>query len=149
MIGNCVFCAPDRNEPVYVSGKWRVLLVDEPDYPGFCRVVWNSHVAEMTDLSEADRAEVMNVVWLVEKCIRDVMQPDKVNLASLGNVVPHIHWHVIPRYVNDRSFPDSVWSVAKREPDQKETMFRKGKIPELQKMLSDVLNEQYGLSLQR
>ena len=77
------------------------------------------------------------------------MQPDKVNLASLGNVVPHIHWHVIPRYVNDRSFPDSVWSVAKRETDQKETMFRKGKIPELRKMLSDVLNEQYGLSLQR
>ena len=103
----------------------------------------------MTDLSEADRVEVMNVVWLVEKCIRDVMQPDKVNLASLGNVVPHIHWHVIPRYVNDRSFPDSVWSVAKRDPDQKETMFRKGKIPELRKMLSDVLNEQYGLSLQR
>lgn len=148
MINDCVWCFADRDKPVYACEKWRVFLVNDPDYPGFCRVVWNNHVAEMTDLSVSDRTEVMNVVWLVEKCIRKVMQPDKINLASLGNMVPHIHWHVIPRYVDDRNFPDSIWSVAKREPDRNGILFRMGKIPELRNMLSDVLNEQYGLSLQ-
>lgn len=147
MRNGCVFCSPEREKPVYVSKKWRVFLVDDPDYPGFCRVVWNEHIAEMTDLSETDRAEVMGVVWRVEMCIRKIMRPDKVNLASLGNMVPHIHWHIIPRYANDRNFPDSIWSVVKREPDRNGIVSRTGKIPELRKMLSDVLNEQYGLSL--
>lgn len=148
MADNCVFCAAEHEVPVHVSEKWRVLLVNDPDYPGFCRVVWNSHIAEMTDLSGAERTELMNVVWLVEKCIRKVMHPDKINLASLGNMVPHIHWHVIPRYIDDRHFPDSIWSVAKRKPDEHDMLSRSEKIPALRKMLSDKLNEQYGLSRQ-
>jgi diadenosine tetraphosphate (Ap4A) HIT family hydrolase len=43
------------------------------------------------------------------------MQPDKINLASLGNVVPHLHWHVIPRFVDDPHFPNPVWGVKVRE----------------------------------
>jgi diadenosine tetraphosphate (Ap4A) HIT family hydrolase len=38
------------------------------------------------------------------------MHPDKVNIATLGNMVPHIHWHVIPRYKDDAFFPGSAWS---------------------------------------
>jgi diadenosine tetraphosphate (Ap4A) HIT family hydrolase len=39
------------------------------------------------------------------------MAPDKINLASLGNVVPHLHWHVIPRFADDPHFPNPVWGV--------------------------------------
>jgi diadenosine tetraphosphate (Ap4A) HIT family hydrolase len=94
--------------------RCRVLLADEPGYPGFCRVVWRGHVREMTDLADADRRHLMAVVFGVEAAVRDVLAPSKVNLASLGNRVPHLHWHVIPRFEDDPHFPDAVWAAAQR-----------------------------------
>jgi diadenosine tetraphosphate (Ap4A) HIT family hydrolase len=52
----------------------------------------------------------MALVFAVEEAVRHVMRPDKVNIAALGNMVPHIHWHVIPRYKDDAFFPGSAWS---------------------------------------
>ena len=86
-----------------------VVLVNDPEHPGFCRVIWNKHVSEMTDLTETDRQRLLQVVCAVEKVLRDVLVPDKINLASLGNVTPHLHWHVIPRYRDDPHFPNPVW----------------------------------------
>lgn len=57
---------------------------------------------------------LMDVLWQVELVVREVMQPDKINLASFGNVVPHLHWHVIPRYTDDVHFPQPVWGQAQR-----------------------------------
>jgi diadenosine tetraphosphate (Ap4A) HIT family hydrolase len=57
----------------------------------------------------------MTLVFAVEEAIRHVMQPDKINIAALGNMVPHIHWHVIPRYKNDAFFPGSAWSARTQE----------------------------------
>jgi diadenosine tetraphosphate (Ap4A) HIT family hydrolase len=42
------------------------------------------------------------------------MQPKKINLASLGNMVPHLHWHIIPRYTDDAHFPAPVWAESQR-----------------------------------
>jgi diadenosine tetraphosphate (Ap4A) HIT family hydrolase len=98
----------------------RVVLVggDEGrDFPGFCRVVWRSHVAEMSELSAAERRHLMNLVFAAEIAVREVMRPDKVNLASLGNVVPHLHWHVIPRWRGDSRFPAPIWGPAVRTGD--------------------------------
>lgn len=92
----------------------RVVLVDEPLYPGFCRVIWQAHVAEMTDLSASERRCLMERVFGVETALRRVLRPAKVNLASLGNQVPHLHWHVIPRFADDATFPDAVWAPARR-----------------------------------
>ena len=96
----------------------RVVLADEPDYPGFLRVILNAHVKEMTGLPAADRQALMRVVFAAEAALREVMAPDKVNLASLGNVVPHLHWHVIPRWRDDRHFPEPVWGRAATGRDQ-------------------------------
>jgi diadenosine tetraphosphate (Ap4A) HIT family hydrolase len=93
----------------------RVVLVDEPHYPGFVRVILNQHVREMTDLVPEERSRLMMMVCKAEKAIRDVMQPDKINLASLGNVVPHLHWHVIPRFEDDPHFPKPVWGAKLRD----------------------------------
>jgi diadenosine tetraphosphate (Ap4A) HIT family hydrolase len=57
---------------------------------------------------------MMNVVFAVETAVREVAKPDKINLASLGNVVPHVHWHVIPRWQDDVNFPDAIWAVPRR-----------------------------------
>lgn len=102
---------------LFRDDRLRVILADEPDYPGFTRVVWQAHVAEMTDLSVPDRLHLMNVVFQVESIMRTCMQPDKINLASLGNQVPHLHWHLIPRYVDDPTFPAPVWAPAVRSAD--------------------------------
>jgi diadenosine tetraphosphate (Ap4A) HIT family hydrolase len=56
----------------------------------------------------------MLVVYAMERALRTVMQPAKVNLASLGNQVPHVHWHVIPRFTNDAHFPLAVWAPRQR-----------------------------------
>lgn len=94
----------------------RVILADEPRHPGFCRVVWTAHVREMSDLPPADAARLMATVLTVERVLREQLAPDKINLASLGNVVPHLHWHVIPRWCDDSHFPDPVWAAPRREP---------------------------------
>ena len=62
----------------------------------------------------------MAAVFTVEVAVRKVFQPEKVNLASLGNVVPHLHWHVIPRFADDRHFPNPIWGEAKREAGKRE-----------------------------
>ena len=69
----------------------------------------------MIDLPIDNRARMMNVVFAVETAIREVIQPDKINLASLGNKTPHLHWHVIPRFENDKHFPNSHWGETMRE----------------------------------
>lgn len=92
----------------------RVVSAGDPDYPGFLRVVWHAHVREMTDLPPADREHCLRVVMAVEQALRDVLRPDKVNLACLGNQVPHLHWHVIPRFADDAHFPDPVWAARRR-----------------------------------
>ncbi|HTI17939.1 MAG TPA: HIT family protein [Trinickia sp.] len=111
---DCVFCRDDGGEVLWQDDHMRVVLAPEPDYPGFCRVIWHTHVAEFSDLPAAERDRLMRVVGAVERAQRTVMQPVKVNLASFGNQVPHLHWHVIPRYSNDAHFPLPVWAPRQR-----------------------------------
>lgn len=92
----------------------RVVSAGDPDYPGFLRVVWQEHVREVTDLAPVDRAHCLRVVFAVEQALRDTLRPDKINLASLGNQVPHLHWHVIPRFADDAHFPEPVWAARQR-----------------------------------
>ncbi len=101
----CELCDQVGGTLLWQDGRCRVVLVADADYPGFCRVIWGRHVKEMTDLSAADREHLMATVFAVEAAIREVLQPDKINLASLGNLTPHLHWHVIPRYHARQTFP--------------------------------------------
>lgn len=96
------------------DARCRVIDAGVPEYPGFCRVVWHEHVGEMSDLDAADRDHLMAVVQATEAALRAVLRPVKMNLASLGNQVPHIHWHVIARFSDDAHFPDSIWSPRRR-----------------------------------
>jgi diadenosine tetraphosphate (Ap4A) HIT family hydrolase len=112
----CELCDTDGGEVLFRSADFRVVLVADVAYPGFCRVVWQQHVKEMTSLSAAQRTLFMDAVWAVEAALLEVMQPSKVNLASLGNMTQHLHWHVIPRFVDDAHFPQPIWSIAQRAP---------------------------------
>jgi len=116
-MNECPLCLQGSEIPVHRANDLRVILVDDRDYPGYCRVIWNAHVAEMTDLSPAQIARLMEAVFAVEDAQRAILKPEKVNLASLGNVVPHLHWHVIPRFADDAHFPLSIWGARQRAPD--------------------------------
>ena len=140
MMSQCELCAGDGGEAVWRHPDFRVVLVDEAAYPGFCRVVWNGHVKEMTDLAPAQRTLLANAVWAVEAALREAMQPEKVNLATLGNMTPHVHWHVIPRYLDDQHFPTPVWASARREADQPSLEARRAKLPQLREAIRKQLS---------
>ncbi|MFZ5491566.1 MAG: HIT family protein [Pseudomonadota bacterium] len=111
----CPLCQPRGETVLWRDTRARVVRVDDPAYPGFCRVIWNAHVAEMTDLAPADRGHLMDLVFGVEAALRQALSPAKINLASLGNQVPHLHWHVIPRFADDATFPDAIWAPPRRD----------------------------------
>ncbi|MDP2153588.1 MAG: HIT family protein [Methylotenera sp.] len=111
----CVLCAPTPHTILWQDDFCRVVLLDDEDYPAYCRVELLAHVKEMTDLLPQDRARMMKVVFAVETALREALNPEKINLASLGNKTPHIHWHVIPRFEHDKHFPNSYWGEAMRE----------------------------------
>ncbi|MBY0573915.1 MAG: HIT family protein [Undibacterium sp.] len=131
---SCELCQQDGGEIIVQHKKFRVVLVDDINYPGFCRVIWNTHISEMTDLAPADRSILMQAVCKVEQVLRDVIKPDKINLASLGNMTPHLHWHVIPRYEDDAHFPNPIWAASERP--SKELAEKRHLLPKLRHYLS-------------
>ena len=114
---NCPLCTADGGALIWRGDKLRVIRAAEEGFPAFYRVVWMDHAAELSDLSTADRSLCMDAVALVERVLREQLSPTKINLAALGNMVAHLHWHVIARYDWDSHFPASVWAPALRDRD--------------------------------
>ena len=127
---SCPLCQDNNEHVLWRNDRLRVILIDGTDFPGYTRVIWNKHVAEMTQLSAPARSEVMGIVWRVEQSQRDTLRPDKINLAQLGNMVAHLHWHIIPRWRNDTHFPEAIWATAATRSDaqQREWDARQGEI---------------------
>lgn len=109
----CPLCTQDGGTVLWRNAHLRVVAVDEPDYPGLTRVIWEAHCAEMTDLPPSARDQVMQTVYAVEHAMRQTLAPTKINLAAFGTMVPHLHWHIIPRWQGDRHYPDAYWAPAR------------------------------------
>lgn len=112
---DCVLCHPKNENVIWKNKELRVIQVDDPQFPGYFRVIWNEHIAEMSDLTDVERQLLEKVLLTVEKAVRAKMQPDKINWAQFGNMVPHLHWHIIARYRDDSHFPESIWGLKQRE----------------------------------
>jgi diadenosine tetraphosphate (Ap4A) HIT family hydrolase len=112
---DCPLCVPDHDTLLWQDDRLRIVHVNDSPYPGYLRVVWQRHVAEMTDIDALDRLHLMRAVFQVERLQRDALRPDKINLASLGNQVPHLHWHLIPRWRGDPCFPDAIWAPPRHD----------------------------------
>ena len=110
----CPLCSETGGALVFQSEKFRVIRAEEAGFPAFYRVVWTAHVAEFSDLDAQDRSACMAAVSAVELSLREHLKPTKINLAALGNVVPHLHWHVIARFDWDSHYPSPVWAEPKR-----------------------------------
>lgn len=110
MTNNCLLCEVKGENVVVSHPKYRIIRVADVQFPGYFRVIWNEHVKEMSDLCETDRHLLWDVLNKVEKALIETMNPKKINLAEFGTMVPHLHWHLIPRYEDDACYPDSIWS---------------------------------------
>jgi diadenosine tetraphosphate (Ap4A) HIT family hydrolase len=141
---DCPLCTTDGGQVVWRDAAMRVVLVDDADYPGFCRVVWHEHVAELSDLDAPSRGRLFDAIVVVERVVRAALACDKVNVASLGNMVAHQHWHVIPRFRDDAHFPQSVWSVRQREVAPDRLAARQAAATGLAGALQVALNEALG-----
>lgn len=112
---DCPLCREPGGVPVFQAPQWRLIRAEDANFPAFYRLVWQAHVAEFSDLDSRQRQACMEAVCAVEQVLRESLQPTKINVASLGNVVPHLHWHVIARFDWDSHFPNPVWGAAVRE----------------------------------
>jgi len=115
LAADCPLCLEMGGLLVLQTPRWRVVRVIDEAFPAFYRLIWQAHVAEFSDLDALQRAECMEAVTAIERALRGALQPTKINLATLGNVVPHLHWHVIARFDWDSHFPNPIWGEAKRE----------------------------------
>jgi len=114
-MNSCPLCTDDGGLTIHRNALLRVMRVtDTPEHPAFYRVILNAHVAEFSALPAPERAQLMDTVVAVERVLIETLRPTKINLASLGNVVPHLHWHVIARFEDDAQFPAPIWAAAQR-----------------------------------
>ena len=70
------------------------------------------------EFSECTPAE-KNMIWealdIIEKEMLSYFKPDKINIASFGNMLPHVHWHIMARFTDDSYFPEPMWGSKQRE----------------------------------
>ena len=140
----CVLCAQDGGALIWRGEKLRLIRAAEEGFPAFYRVIWNAHAAELSDLSDDDRNLCMRAVAAVERVMRDTLAPTKINLAALGNMVPHLHWHVIARFDWDSHFPASVWANAQRPRNADKEAAVAAQLSLLDAQLAERLSAQFG-----
>jgi diadenosine tetraphosphate (Ap4A) HIT family hydrolase len=87
----------------------QVLLMNNANYPWLILVPKKLDLVELTDLSRDDQNLLMEEIDIISKKMQNVFNPDKLNTAALGNMVPQLHIHIIARYKTDRVFPKPVW----------------------------------------
>ena len=122
-VDSCPLCKTDGGLLVFKNKQLRVIHVIETGFLAYYRVVWNAHASEFSDLFLDERNTCMNAVVAVEQVLREQLQPAKINIASLGNAVRHLHWHVVARFAWDSHFPGSVWASAQRPENAEKLAF--------------------------
>ncbi len=112
---SCPLCTTDGGTLIVRTPSFRIVFADDADYPCFVRIIWNTHVRELSDVGDTDRALLIDTANRVERCMIAVLKPHKINHASLGNMVPHLHWHIIARWQDDAHWPGPVWAARQRD----------------------------------
>jgi diadenosine tetraphosphate (Ap4A) HIT family hydrolase len=83
--------------------------MNDSRYPWLILVPRKTRIAELFDLSKADREHLMEEVALAARCLKDISGATKINVGALGNLVPQLHVHVVARHLGDPAWPGPVW----------------------------------------
>jgi len=94
----------------------RVLLMNDSSFPWIVLVPEREGVQEVYELSIEDRSFLIEEIAAASEIIQQLYSPDKINIGSLGNLVPQLHVHVIGRFRTDRAWPGPVWGTGKVRP---------------------------------
>jgi len=70
---------------------------------------------EMSEVPKVVRTEIYDVLDSIEKEMLSYFKPTKINIASFGNYVPHVHWHIMARFEKDSYYPEPMWGTKQRE----------------------------------
>lgn len=103
---------PQLEKDCIVLGEFPLsilLLMDDSHYPWFILVPARDAIAEIHQLSAQEQQQLMTESSHLACCMEYVFQPDKLNIAALGNVVPQLHIHHIARFHTDACWPEPVW----------------------------------------
>lgn len=111
-------------------------LIDNSDYPWFILVPKRDNIIEITDLTDEDFNQLNQEIRKIAKLLKNKLNADKLNIATIGNVVQQLHVHVIARFKNDKLFPGTVWGHALTRYDSE---MLKSKITEFQKIFTEIL----------
>jgi diadenosine tetraphosphate (Ap4A) HIT family hydrolase len=132
---DCPLCQGAGGPLVFQAPAFRVIRAQEAGFPAFYRLVWQAHVAEFSDLPPTDRATCVEALVQVERALREVLAPAKINLAALGNMVAHLHWHVIARFTGDSHFPGAVWAAPVRAADPAQLAAVAARLPQVEEQI--------------
>jgi diadenosine tetraphosphate (Ap4A) HIT family hydrolase len=111
---DCVMCTRVAGEgPLFIADlpTSRVYFNEDQFFPGWVFVVLKRHAVELYELTASERAAQVEDVARVARALASVYQPVKMNYELLGNQVPHIHWHLVPRLAGDPGPRWPVWRV--------------------------------------
>lgn len=87
----------------------------------------NSYFIEWTDLQVEDQVQLTKEIDFVSRLLKDHVGPDKINIASIGNIVSQLHVHIIARYKTDRAWPKTIWGTeSKQKLDVKRVSYWQG-----------------------
>lgn len=70
---------------------------------------------EFSECSRLEKEAIWNTLDVVEKEMLSYFKPSKINIASFGNMLPRVHWHIMARFENDDYFPEPMWGMKQRE----------------------------------
>ena len=102
---------PRANHFIADLGLSQAYLHDDQFFRGWTVVVFRRHATELFQLAPTERMQLMEEVTLVAKTLAQVFDARKINYELLGNQLPHIHWHLIPRLATDPAPLEPVWRV--------------------------------------
>lgn len=117
-----------------------VVMADYQFYKGYTFFLSKQHVSELHELKEY-REAFLSETAIVAEAVYKVFKPRKLNYELLGNMDCHIHWHIIPRYINDPSPQSPIWVIDKKIRQAENTRPSKTELTSYISKLSKVINK--------
>jgi len=87
----------------------------EPSEIPWLKIFTNEPIKEFSNCDENTKKEIWKYLDLIEKEMISYFKPEKINIASFGNYVPHVHFHIMARFKEDSFFPEPMWGKKQRE----------------------------------
>ena len=87
----------------------------EPFEIPWLKIFTQKPIKEFSQCDDKLKLEIFRILDIIEKEMLDYFKPDKINIASFGNYVPHVHFHIQARFKNDSYFPEPTWGKKQRK----------------------------------